>query len=311
MHQTINRALAPGTIKNRQAQAKLYIKFMLIYSFDYLHPSTTALAMYTQFLANTYPAPGTAKNHLSGIKSWIILHGGRPDNFATLELSLMSKAITEKSQHVPNPAAALTARDIQTICHYIDCNQPQHPGIKAAILMAFATFLRVSNVLSPSTSTWGGRHTLRAQDVLKTADGMKIIIRSTKTRRTGRPHVLHILRTADVRFCPVTAWEAYYELVVPCPLGPAFMVDASVPLTAGPVVSVMRKALNHSKITSSSNISFHSLRRGGAQSAAAQGATQEQIMEHRTWKSKTGVDAYLRPNPRIVPALLADTLASN
>lgn len=87
------------------------------------------------------------------------------------------------------------------------------------------------------------------------------------------------------------------------------MIGQATPLTASPVVKVIRAALDKAGRTFPCQVSFHSLRRGGAQSAASQGATQEEIMSHGTWASKGGVKAYLQPNPRIVPTMLARTLA--
>lgn len=39
-------ALAPGTARNKRAQAQLYIKFMLVYQFNYLAPTVAQVAMY-------------------------------------------------------------------------------------------------------------------------------------------------------------------------------------------------------------------------------------------------------------------------
>lgn len=134
----------------------------------------------------------------------------------------MSKAIAEKSTYVPAPAPAITATDIRIISDYIDIN-PQHPAIKAAILPAFATFIRVSNVLSPSINSWGGRHTLQAQDIHMVSSGLKVIIRSTKTRKGGRPHILVVFPAHNACACPVFAWAHYHRIIRPCPIGPAFM----------------------------------------------------------------------------------------
>lgn len=142
-----------------------------------------------------------------------------------------------------------------------------------------------------------------------TNTGLLVIIRSTKTRRHGKPHVLEVLPVQDPSVCPVLAWKNYYNTVRPCPLGPAFMLDDYTPQTPGPVVTIMRSALSNTGQTRPTNVSFHSLRRGGAQTAAKNGATQEQIMYHGTWKSVSGVQAYLKQDLRMVPAILAKTLA--
>lgn len=154
MQNSIQRALAPGTVRNREAQAQLYLKFMLAYRFNYLNPDVTDLTMYYQFLGNTYASPATVKNHISGAKNWVLLHRGNIGNFGAHELGMMSKSILEKSSHCPAPAAPLTPEDIKAICLYIDSVNQPHPAFKAAILLAFATFLRVSNVLSPSILSW-------------------------------------------------------------------------------------------------------------------------------------------------------------
>lgn len=305
----MNQALAPGTVKNREAQAFLYIKFMVVYNMNYLSPQIGDLAMYYQFLANTFKSPATVKNHVSGAKAWVQLHRGNIEHFAAQELSMMSKSILEGSPHIPDPAAPLTPEDIRNICRYIDSCPNPHPAYKAAILIAFATFLRVSNVLSPSTSSWGGGHTLMAVDIKATVRGLSVVIRSTKTRRHGTPHVLEVLKVQDPTVCPVVAWNRYYRAVLPCPMGPAFMFDDYTPVTPGPVVRLMRLALGLQGHPSPDRISFHSLRRGGAQTAAKNGATQEQIMHHGTWKSVAGVEAYLQNNTRMVPAIIAKTLA--
>lgn len=70
----MQQSLAPGTMKNRLAQAVLYLKFMLTYNFHYLHPEISELTMYYQFLANTFNSPATVKNHVSGAKAWVHLH---------------------------------------------------------------------------------------------------------------------------------------------------------------------------------------------------------------------------------------------
>lgn len=150
MRGTYEKALAPGTMKNRAKQAAIYLKFMLAYEFDYLHPSITLLSMYSQFLANSYSSPATTKNHISGAKSLLQLHGSSTLSFEAPELGMMTKSITDNSTHVPAPAAPLTPADIKMICAYIDQLTAVPLAVKPAILLAYSCFLGVSNVLSPS-----------------------------------------------------------------------------------------------------------------------------------------------------------------
>lgn len=223
---------------------------------------------------------------------------------------MMCKAIAEKSQHVPSPASPLSPKDILNICEYIDNNQPLSPAIKAAIILAYATFLRVSNVLSPSKHQFGGAHTLHANDIQVVPSGLVVRIRSTKTRKGGKPHVVNIVPAPTLLACLVRAWLAYYHFVRPCPIGPAFMLDGFTPLTPGPVVYIIRKALSKAGACNPSSYSFHSLRRGGAQTALDQGADTQDIMSHGMWKSRSGLAAYIKPHPLLVPSLLFGALAN-
>lgn len=294
-------------MKNRAAQAALYLKFMLAYRFNFMDPPVSALAMFTQFLANSFSSPATVKNYMS--ENWLLLYGGSISTFQAYELGMMSKAVVEKASHVPARAPPISPEDINIICAYIDQNPPQHPAVKSAILLAFATFLRVSNVLSPTRNTSRGQHTLLARDVQFDGYKLSVNVRSTKTRRTGKHQTLYVLPSTSQDVCPVRAWLCYKTALNPCPLGPAFMVDHSLPLTPGPVVSIMRSALSEAGKQFYKEVSFHSLRRGGAQTAAAHRATSQDLMRHGTWTSKAGLQTYLKPTPSMVPTILAKTLA--
>lgn len=166
-------------------------------------------------------------------------------------------------------------------------------------------------MVSPTLDQWGGPHTLRACDVLEAEGGLHVIVRSTKTRARQALHVTLILPSEDPEVCPVRVRFQYKAFVNPCPLDPAFMLSPSKPLTALAVVVLIRAALAHAGVENSAGFSFHSLRRGAVQAAVRGGASEEDLMHHGTWSSRNGLKAYLQPLPRIVPRLIASTLAKN
>lgn len=310
MRESFNNALAPGTLKNQRIQATLYLKFMLSYRFNYLFPDVANIAMYSQFLANSYTSPSSIRNYLSGAKNWVRLHMGDIQPFLAYELGTLVKSYTAKSQHIPDKAAPLLPSDVWVICLFIDSNHQIPKAIKPAILFAYSAMLRVSNILSPALQVWGGPHTLQAADVITTKDSITLVIRSTKTLHGPKPALIEILPTGDPVTCPWTAWINYKNSVNPCPIGPAFVLAQGIPLTTAPVVTVMREALRLAGHPDPSSVSFHSLRRGGAQTAVHTGAPEQQIMDHGLWKSKSGLAAYLPPQPRMVPRILARALAT-
>lgn len=225
-------------------------------------------------------------------------------------MNTLVKSYVSKSTHIPTKAFPLTPSDIAIICNFIDNNVSVPAAVKPAILIAYSAMLHVSSILSPSIQTWGGPHTLQAADIIDLNGSLRLIIRSTKTLRSPFLALIDSLPSDDPLTCPVTAWYRYKTFINPCPIGPAFVSAQGLPLTTGPVVAVMRLALKQAGHPDPGAISFHSLRRGGAQAAVHNRASQEQVMQHGPWKSKAGLAAYLPSKPRPVPRILARSLAT-
>lgn len=309
MMYSYQHALAPGTIKNRAIQAQLYIKFCLTYGINYLAPSKTDVSMLVQFLGNSFDAPATVKNYLSGAKLWVSHRQGDPSGFGSPKPASV-KYIVSTSTHQPSPALSLSPVEIKIICEFIDTDRRFQPAIKACILITFTSFLRASDVASPSVNHWGGPHTLQARDIIRVDDGLILVVRSTKTLSGKKPTFIKIDPVPGGVLCPVATWDDYYRRTRPCPIGPAFMMDSCTPLTTKPVVQIMRAALQQAGYEAFSVVTFHSLRRGGARTAASAGAPEKSVMNHGTWNSKSGMKPYIAPDQRIVPCLLARSLAN-
>lgn len=158
-------------------------------------------------------------------------------------------------------------------------------------------------------SVWGGPHSLRALDVIDSPQGLTLVVYSTKTLSGSKPTFLHILPAPCAQLCPVRAWRRYKNLVNPWPYGPAFVYNDNIPVTPRPIVALMRLALKRSGHPQADRVTMHSLRRGGAQCAAARGGTTDQLMSHGTWKSKSGLKPYITEDQRIIPQLIAESLA--
>lgn len=264
--------------------------------------------MYIQYLKNSFRSPGTVKNYLSGSRNWISHHGGNPSSYDSNEVKEMFSAISTLCNHVPTQAYPFTPQDIRTVCDFIHSTPGVPYAIKPCILIGFAGFLRASNLVSPSPSCSIGPHTMLASDITDAPFGLLVNLRSTKTIKSGKPTTLSIHKVDDIRYCPVFAWYHYKSRCNPCPIGPAFMLTQNIPLTAKPIVNLLKSALGH-KLLEGQSISMHSLRRGGTQTAAKAGASNEHLMAHGTWKSKSGLRFYLPKQPSKVPSLIANSLA--
>lgn len=249
--------------------------------------------MYIQFLANTYSAPNTFKNYMSGARNWISFHKGDDSAFASSEAAAVLSYNIKKSAHVQAQAYPISLLDLKHICEFIDISPNVPLAVKPALLIGYFAFLRVSNLLAPSLNVWTGPHNLAASDVYAHHDSIVICLRSTKTIHTGKPVLMPIYKVPNSTCCPVAAWNRYLAAVNPDPKGPAFMIDNVTPLTARPLVNVMRLALQINGNQNYHKVSMHSLRRGGAQAAEQNGASTKALMEHGTWSTPSTLKTYL------------------
>lgn len=183
---------APGTVANRTRQAKVYVYFAVLYSFNPLNPTSLNEAMYVQYLANTYSAINTVKNYLSGARYWVRFHRGDDSSFTSNEVSSVLTYNTKKLTHVQSQAYPLNLNDIKVICRFIDSNPAVPLAFKPAILIGFSCFLRASNLLSPSINSWLGPHTLAVSDIRTDSTSLTVRIRSTKTIISGKPLMFRV-----------------------------------------------------------------------------------------------------------------------
>lgn len=287
----------------------MYLTFAVSYAIDYLYPSVTNAAMFTQYLANSFSSPLSIKNTISGAKTWINNHYGNSQAFDSQPVRELLKKLTSMSNHQPMPALPITDTELHIIISYID-SQPVVPiAVKPCILLTFACMFRSSNVLSPSLSQWGGAHTLSVSNIIVNDFGLLINIPSTKTFGPSNPHVLQIYPSQAPRLCPVRAWIAYLAAIKPPWTGPAFLLNNRRPLTAAPVVTALRSALASAGYDDCNRYSMHSFRRGAVQFAERLGVSHEDIMQHGLWRSKSGLNHYTKTVSPAVAQALARGLA--
>lgn len=286
-------SVARGTAANRLTQAKAYLSFSTYYCFNPLHPSTTNLCMFVQFLKNSFSAPTTVKNYLSGARTWLSEHGGSLMAFGSFEYHQITSGITKRSQHIPRRAAPLSWEHIRKIGHFLDTTSGIPLAAKPCLLIGYHTLLRAGNLLSPTMNAWGGPHTLSAKDINLSDKGITITVHSTKTKYDSTPAFTTIPWQEIPQLCPAMAWMRYAATIKPWSLGPAFLTDNHLPLTPKQMTGFMRLALMGSEDIDPTRVSMHSLRRGAAQSAQQAGLSLDRIKDIGMWRSDTGVSPYL------------------
>ena len=105
--------------------------------------------------------------------------------------------------------------------------------------------------------------------------------------------MLELPRIRDSPACPALAWDMYAHYYPAPPHAPAFLLSSGLPLTPPQLVAVMKGALFAVGCPYAGQIRSHSLRRGGAQAAQSAGCERSDIAHHGTWKSDSGLKAYV------------------
>ena len=290
MRTSYSAAFAPGTLQNRSRQTRAYLTFMLGHNRPPLNPSILDILLYTQFLANSLNSPASVKNYISGAKSFLHQQGAPVAMFSSPLLGNLFKGITKLSAHIPVPAPVIDLTRFKLMCDILAAMDGDAATVRAAVLLGFATFVRQSNLLPSSLS--GQHHCIRRRDCVLEESTLWVTINSSKTIYDPAKRVVIPVLPFLSRYCPVTAWTEYVRRVPLDPEAPAFMLSPSSPLTPIRLNSYMRVILGSLGLPQADKVTVHSLRRSGAQAAAANGATREHLMIHGTWAS-AAINSYV------------------
>ena len=290
MQETYTAAFAPGTLQNRTRQTRAYITFMLAYNRSTLNPSLIDILLYTQFLANSLKSPASVRNYISGAKTFLLQQGAAVAVFSSPLLYNLFKGITKLSTHTPLPAPAIDVPRFKLLCDILTAMDADAATARAAILLGFTTLLRQSNLLP--ISPVGQTHCLRRRDCVLEQSTLWVTVNSSKTIYDPAKRVVIPVMASLSNYCPVKAWLEYTSRVPLDPDAPAFMLNPSTPLTAPRLNSYMRVILTKLSLPNADKVTVHSLRRSGAQAAAAHGASREQLMIHGTWAT-TAINSYV------------------
>ena len=167
-------------------------------------------------------------------------------------------------------------------------------------LLTFFSFLRISNILPHSTTSFDKTRQLARGDVILQPQGAVVLVKWSKTIQNRKnTATVSIPALGDSPLCPITALRTMIQKIPASENDPLFLVPkvkGLVPLTD----SVARKHLKDvCRLLQMQNpVTFHDFRRGSASWAFQNGVPLEQIMKHGTWRSDA-VWSYLSSAPTL------------
>ncbi len=182
-----------------------------------------------------------------------------------------------------------------------------HPLIfKAIFLVAFHSFLRISNLVPTSKTQFNFIQHLTRGDIIFGSPGVHILVKWTKTLQANNNHrLVPLARIPGSILCPVAALQQVIQrhpLSADYPLF-AYMHNKQIVTFTQPMVrAALARVL--ASLGMDSRIGFHTFRRSGATLARELNISLQQTQEQGIWQSDA-VWRYLHPSqpPKSLPTL--------
>ena len=284
---TLPLALAESTRRTYKAMFRVFLAFCVFYHIQVNQVTADTILAYLQFLADNNVSSSALSNHLSALKTQFTLYALNVAPFQDSRLTYFTKA---RARLAPMRLAFKSIIDTPTLHSIIRQCDRIHMGyiFKAAILLSYFAFLRISNLVPHSIATYNPLKQLARGDIFFFPPGAHVMLKWSKTLQMNNSvRILKIPTLHPSPLCPVTALKYMLKNTPSSTNAPLFQIlnhGKWVPLTDSRLrknftLLLTKLSLQNSKIT------FHSLRRSGATLAFNSKVPIQDIQSHGTWTS--------------------------
>ena len=264
---------------------------------------TNTLLAFMEYLCQNNFTPANISNYLAGIRAYCVLYNisTTPFRHEKIQMFIKSLKINRPLSIKNNPVLThdMLLEMIQVASKF------EHPHVFTALyLLAFFSFLRLSNLVPHTFRSFDVSRHLARGDVIFSHDMAVIIVKWSKTLqcRDTVAHI-HIPVVPGSRLCPVSALKDMLNLVPGSQDDPLFTIYRQghwLPLTD----TIVRKHLK--RVTRKlgwehMQITFHTFRKSGASWAFQRGVPIDTIKKQGTWKSDC-VWRYIHTHPTATPS---------
>ena len=226
-------------------------------------------------------------NHLAGIRAFFILYGLPTDMFQDQRIQMFMKSLKINR---PLMIKSTPVFSTDMLLHIVLQSQKfEFPHIFAALyLLAFYSFLRLSNIVPHSFMTFDISRHLARGDIIFGETSAVVILKWSKTNQLrNKVQYVTIPVIPHSLLCPVVALQTMMQKIPGSKNDPLFAVPRHgkyLPLTD----SMVRKHLNRVVKAlgwENQKYTFHIFRRSGASWAHNHGVPIQAIKDQGTWSS--------------------------
>ena len=230
-------------------------------------------------------------NHLNSVRLLHLHRGFAYDFLTSFSVALTKKGLKRVMGTKSRQKHPITVNLLRRMRIVLDLSIPAQAALWCLFLVAFFSFLRKSNLTTPSARAFNPSKHLTRNDIKFSRSGAVLRICWSKTlqHREGILLIpLPLIPNSDL--CPVTAIHHYFQLVPADANSPFFCVPQGPilqPITFSFFSRFLKETISAIGLDAT-NFSLHSFRRGGATHAYQSGVPDHLIKLHGDWRS----DAY-------------------
>jgi site-specific recombinase XerD len=251
-------------------------------------PATAAtLALYITHLAQIGARASTIQRRLSALSQAHRLAGHLPSPTADPLVRTTMAGIRRSLGTAPAQKAAVITAELRRLLAATPAESLAGRRDRALLLLGSAGGLRRSELVA-----------LEVDDVTETSDGLRLVLRRSKTDQEGQGDEVGVPFGQHPDTCPIRALRAWRN-AADITTGALFRAVnrhdqlASERLTDGSVARIVQRAARGAGLDPAL-YAGHSLRSGLATAAAAGGAPERAIMRQGRWTSVTTARRYIR-----------------
>ena len=223
--------------------------------------------------------------YIAAVKHHFVLYGFSLAAFQSKLLYLLQKSLSLNAPLRVRRKGIIDINLLQQIVYA--CEKLQYPYIyKSIFLLAFFTFLRISNFAPLTTSGFDSTRHLTRGDLVWGHPGAHLIVKWAKNMQ-GRTecHVIQIPLLNNKLLCPVTILHTYFRKFPAVASSPMFVHPITMrPITQNDIRQALAQILIYLNIPQG-YITFHCFRRSGATFCFNHNLPLQNIKHHGGWKS--------------------------
>ena len=251
---------------------------------DSLPANPETVMMYISDMAKIYKV-STIRRKMTSI-SLIHRNNGHETPIKNAKVQRTFKGIKNDKGTVQDAKKALLSDDIKKMVDALS-NTLQGARDKAIILLGYAGTFRRSEIVN-----------LNVNDIIFENEGVKIIIRKSKTDQEGAGIIKGVMYGKDANTCPVMALKNWllFSGIVDGPIFRSFTIHKELTdkrLSSKAIALIIKRTVDKIGLNPG-DFAGHSLRSGSVTQAALNGSDKWALMKQGGWKSEAMLNRYIR-----------------